>query len=391
MNYLGGLIFSNLHRVVRRTGRGAVFPLVVCMVLGVMFCPLVLADGVFDNATIASDGPAIAVDGVLGDAGPVHSFSHAIGGASNRILLVGTTAEGIGVAYDTVVTSVTYGGTAMNSIASAVANNGPGLLTTLYYLLHADLPAAGSYTVEVTYSTGPFSLTTAAISLSNFVQQAPEAMATSAAPDNTGTTTANITTVSAGAWLINMVGAGDYRLDGGFASSSGMTTRDSQEIGTQDAVIATLVVPVAGAQAITWTYVTPNRMGQVVAAFEAIPPIFSILPEGGTREIGDSHTFEVALFAPVGTVSHQWKKDGGDVGTDSPTLDLTDLQIVDSGEYWVVVSDGSAGSPYTTPMTTLRVVEELPTANLWALIALAALLLISGTYFVRRRLAPAAR
>lgn len=387
MNYKAGFIKIKNRCVVHRTGRGSVLPLAACMVLSALFCPVVLAQGVFVNATIASDGPAVGIDGVLGDAVSVFSFAHVIGGGSDRILVVGASAEGIGLAFDTVVTGVTYNGVAMTAVNSAVADNGPGLLATLHFLLESQLPAAGSNLVEVTYSTGPISLSVAAISLRGFVQQAPEAMAFSAAPDNTGTTTANITTVTDGAWLINLIGAGDWRVAAGdaFANSSAMTVRVSEERGTQDTAFATRIVGSAGAQAITWTYPSPNRMAQVVAAFEAIPPIFAILPQGGAREIGSSITFEVALFAPVGVVSHQWKKDGGDVGTDSPTLELTNLQLTDTGDYWVEVTDDNG--TFITPPTTLTVIESLPTAGLWGLVFLAVLLLVSGTYFAKRRLA----
>lgn len=390
MNIKIGFIKLGNHSVAHAL-RGSVLPLVATMALSAVFCPITFAAGAFDNASIASQGLALGIDGLpdgTTGAGPVITFQHVIGSGADRILLVGTVVEGPGAEADgwpTVLSSVTYNTVAMIEVDSVLADITTGMRVTLHYLLNADLPASGSHNVVVTYSSEDMiSVTAAAISLENFVQQAPEAMVTGSGA--TSPISADITTLTPNAWLVNIVGAGDEVSS--FTSSSGMTIRDTEKIGTQDTAIATRVIATPGLQSISWAYPTPNRMAQVIAAFEEIPdppPIFSILPSGGVREIGASHTFEVALANPVGSLTHVWKKDGAQVGPDAATYTLTDLQISDSGQYLVEVTDDTG--TYITNAVSLTVVEELPAAGSWALVFVAALLLLSGIYLVRRRVA----
>ncbi len=335
-----------------------------------------------DNVSIAADGPASGTDGILGDAGPVATFSHTIGGGSDRLLVVGTSAEGTGDPdYDIVVTGVTYNGVAMIDINSVEAENGPGMLGTMHYLLDGSLPAAGTYDVVVTYSEGTISAAFGAISLNGAIQQGPEAMASSASPDQSGTTTANITTLTEDSYLVNFSGSGNSV--NSFANSSGMSVELSVEIGTQELAIATKTVAAPGAQAITWTYDNPFRMAQVVAAFAAIPPVFSVTPTGGNKPIGGSHTFEVALASPDGAVSYQWKKNGTDIpGANAATLVLDELEESDAGAYVAVVTDSSG--TYTTNAAILTVGLTFPAAGLWGLLLVAALLLGTGIYLGRR-------
>ncbi len=320
--------YSNLgnHRVARHAVRGAVLSLVAAMVLSTVFCPVALAAGIVGNATIASDGPAADIDGVLGDAGPVVTFPHTIGSGANRILVVGTSAEGIGAAFDIVVTSVTYNSVTMFAAGSAVADNGPGLLATLHYLLDTDLPAAGTYDVVVTYSSGTISMSAAALSLENFVQQAPEALGSGAAPNNDGTFSTDITTVTADALLVNLIGAGDSRLVDGdfFTSNSGMTIRADEEIGTQDTAIATKAIATPGLQAISWDYPSPNRMAQTIAAFEALPspPTVTIARVGAT---------DSAFVDTTGSWTVDFSENVSGVTSDDFSLNETDTANASGG------------------------------------------------------------
>lgn len=79
-----------------------------------------------------------------------HSFSYALQKASgnNRLVVVVTTWED-NTTPD--VSSITFDGTAMTLVQSALAGTGYSQRTTMYYMLDTDLPAsAGSYTVVVT-------------------------------------------------------------------------------------------------------------------------------------------------------------------------------------------------------------------------------------------------
>lgn len=116
------------------------------------------------------------------------------------------------------------------------------------------------------------------------------------------------------------------------------------------------------------------------------PPEFSTQPQGGIRETGGMITFEVELAAPDGPVSYQWFKDGSTpVGADSPTLTLTTLTLLDSGDYHCVATDNAG--PHTSDTAVLIVVDDLPASNTLGFAALAAAiaLLAAGYLYWRGR------
>ena len=78
------------------------------------------------------------------------SWSHTIGGAADRALVVGVAVEDPTTA-DANITSVTYNGVALAAVPnSKISGGGTGIIQTqLFYLLSASLPAAGTYTVTV--------------------------------------------------------------------------------------------------------------------------------------------------------------------------------------------------------------------------------------------------
>lgn len=88
---------------------------------------------------------------------------------NNRMLWVAVNTR----AGDT-VTSVTYNGVALTQAAKV--SDPSGGFNYLYYLLEASLPAAGTYNVVVTQSSGTFIITTIA-SYTGAKQAAPEATA----------------------------------------------------------------------------------------------------------------------------------------------------------------------------------------------------------------------
>ena len=229
-----------------------------------------------------------------------------------------------------------------------------------------------------------------AISLENVAQGPPEATASNADAESVGLTdmSVEITTLTDGAWLIDALGDG-FGLDGGVHTRDPLvqTVRGTAEGGSNATVMSTYEVATAGATLTGYTIEAGGlRTGVAVAAFApGTPPVFSIQPQGATVIVGGSHSFEVALGSPV-SPTYQWKKNLGgadeDLGTAS-TLDLTNLQESDSGDYWVVITDD--GGPYTSDTAVLRVVTSVPTAQTWSLVFVALLLLASGAYFVRRR------
>jgi hypothetical protein len=66
-------------------------------------------------------------------------------------------------------------------------------------------------------------------------------------------------------------------------------------------------------------------------------------PENVEANTGDSAVFTVvATSTPTTTLSYQWTGPQGDVGTDSATLTITDVEAANAGGYYVTVSADGA-------------------------------------------------
>ena len=107
-----------------------------------------------------------------------------------------------------------------------------------------------------------------------------------------------------------------------------------------------------------------NAYGSITSSNAALvvlePPVITQYPASLTNAIGTSATFTVAASSEL-PISYQWHKDGTTLsdntkysGATSSTLTVNSLQIGDSANYWVEVSnaDGSAfASAYLTVVT----------------------------------------
>ena len=232
----------------------------------------VLASNVsgFSVTGVASGGGtgpcAIAIDSQSsGSAAGASSltFSHTIGGSSNRILVVGVSIETCNP-YET-VSSITYGGktlTPLNSAQVTSSNSCRGRVE-LYYLLEADMPGAGPFNVVVTATGLCDAVAAGAISLTSVAQQAPEASNTNANDAQT-TISTNITSLTDGAWLVDVVHSGN---PGTFTANSGQSVRYDQPSSTSEVAGSTLLVASAGNASLGWTNTGANRLAHAVAAF----------------------------------------------------------------------------------------------------------------------------
>src|SRR4029453_662020 len=74
------------------------------------------------------------------------SWSHTIGGGPDRALVVGVAVEDGGTT-DANITSVRFNGVALTAVPnSKISGGGTGIIQTqLFYLLNANLPAAGTF------------------------------------------------------------------------------------------------------------------------------------------------------------------------------------------------------------------------------------------------------
>lgn len=70
----------------------------------------------------------------------------------------------------------------------------------------------------------------------------------------------------------------------------------------------------------------------------AEPPAIVMHPASQSRVVGNTATFSVAV-AGTGPFTYQWRRDSIPIGPNTPTLELTDVRLVDAGDYTVVVSN----------------------------------------------------
>jgi len=120
----------------------------------------------------------------------------------------------IGSAYDMVVayaagfnppTGINFNGVAMTSAESA--NNAAGVNAAgIFYMLSAQLPGTGTYTVQATFASTDTNTETSvgAIALSGVAQQAPEASTFLAInPATSSATPVSLQTITDNAWVVD--------------------------------------------------------------------------------------------------------------------------------------------------------------------------------------------
>jgi prepilin-type N-terminal cleavage/methylation domain-containing protein len=218
------------------------------------------------------------------------TFSHSIGSGSNRILVVGVSFEDCDD-YPS-VTWITYNGQPLTLIDSGqvISGNGCGGRAELWYLLEADLPSTGAYNVVIGTSGTFDELVAGAISLENVAQQAPEA-SNSNSNDAQTTISTNITTLTDGAWLVDVVHSGNET--GDFVPSGGQTQRYQQVSGSSTGAASSKEVSTAGSTSAGWTSAGANRLAHVVAAFAPAGVAATC-----TSTVGDLVTLQITLRDP---------------------------------------------------------------------------------------------
>jgi len=152
----------------------------------------------FDSVSTASGGGSNTL-----------SWSHTIGSGSNRILIVTSAAEGDD-ATEHIITGVTYNGQGLTKAVSHVVGTTYRASSEIWYLLENDLPSAGSYTVQISFTASTIGYSAAAISFENVSQSAPEAMNTNDDGETGASSiTTSITTQTNGAWVVDVVASGN--------------------------------------------------------------------------------------------------------------------------------------------------------------------------------------
>jgi hypothetical protein len=208
-----------------------------------------------------------ASSGTSSTAGTSLSWLHTVGSGSNRVLIVGVCGLDNSTS-DLVISSVKYNGVNMTFVSgsSVTLTTSTSRKTELYYMLNSSLPAAGTYVVTVTYSGDVTNRTAGAVSLFGVAQQPREAVATKAQSDSISIST-DITTLTNGAWTVDIVGSGSA---GSFtATSSDMTERWDKSAGSSSAAGSTKAVPFATTTTMSWEQTGAYRLVHSIAAFTA--------------------------------------------------------------------------------------------------------------------------
>lgn len=208
------------------------------------------------------------------DFGSTLSWSHTIGSGDDRLLVVGVQAEcEDGNEARLPVQSIKYNDVDLTKADSAIIDTGYALSSELWYLLDAGLPAAGTYTIQVTYSGVIRARTGGSVSVSGATQAAPEDTATATATANPISATV---TASEGAWVFDSVGCGN---DAGTFTpqTAGMTKRYERQGSPGEPLWgcvgagSTIEASSPGTISPQWSCSSVNRMAQVAASFAPAP------------------------------------------------------------------------------------------------------------------------
>lgn len=191
------------------------------------------------------------------------SWSHTTGTATNMMLVVGVALEDTNTS-DMAITSVTYNGVAMTAAPNSLITNGSGTFNRaqIFYLAN---PATGARTVQVNFAGTVNGVTAGAITLSGVAAQAPQAVATNQVASGS-TITTNITTLTAGAWVVDVVGSGASSVSF-TTTTSGMTERYDRASNGTGGAGSTKAPAATGATTMSWTSSSGSRIVHSLAAF----------------------------------------------------------------------------------------------------------------------------
>jgi hypothetical protein len=102
--------------------------------------------------------------------------------------------------------------------------------------------------------------------------------------------------------------------------------------------------------------VTTRTTPLATLAVTNVPIFFATQPVGATRNPGSTHTFTVQVQGGnPGPYTYQWRRGNTVVGTNSPTLTLTNLTTADAGSYRCTVTSNGGGDSITSSAANLNV------------------------------------
>jgi methionine-rich copper-binding protein CopC len=225
---------------------------------------------VVNTPTIAFDAVETRING-----SPTSSlsWSHTIGSGTSRILIVSAGGEETGPVTNLPIADVTYAGKPLSqAVAKDVSGNEPGIgqqsdRIELWYILDKDLPAAGTYTVQVTFLAQVDAAGGASISLKNAKQGPPEATA-GASTGLSDTLSTYLTVPSDNSWLISSAIVG---YAGRFAPVDSQAEKFQLDLNTAVMVGSTKQVTVAGPNSMQVYHPLVHRIAQAVISLAPAP------------------------------------------------------------------------------------------------------------------------
>lgn len=216
----------------------------------------------------AGASAGISLDNVSSASGTTSplTFSHTVGSGSDRLLVVSVAVEDSPANAD--VTALTYNSVSLTKAVDRNVGTGTDMNVELWYMLDANLPSTGSYTVSITTAGAITDIIAGAVSVTGAAQQAPEATASN---DDGGAGNewieTQITTTTNGSWVFDVVGIGDASLT--FTANSGQAERYDLSGISSASASGNRPVPEAGTETINWTVdgTVSTRIAHALAAF----------------------------------------------------------------------------------------------------------------------------
>ena len=285
---------------------------------------------------------------ILNNAGSTQSWNHTCGAAANKLVV--TVGVGYGTLGTRTVSGVTYNGVALTNIAS---QDDGGFCRGEIWRLN-DPPTGSAYSIVVTYGgTGPDSAA-GAISFNG-------AAAAEGTPAGATNHTANpsITVAdSASGDIVVAVYASDIGPLGTSTESDTLIWEDEDVDGDCD--YATQRKTATGANTVLgWTAIDITGFGEWVIAAVAIkagsfgPTILSH-PAAVAADVAASAGFSVIATSSGGALHYQWKLNGTNVGSDSPSYSRTVISSDQRDSVTCDVSDNNGTTTSNAAILTLN-------------------------------------
>ena len=226
----------------------------------------------FSNAVITKD--AVSHASSSGSTGTL-TWQHTLGSGVSRgiVIAVGETDSLPSPDPYAVVNSVTFNGVYATPIPNSTIYGGTSgmVQAELFYLLESELPAAGTYTVQVNLAGPIAGISAGAVSLIGVNQGPPEAVATNKNTSGADLISTPITTLTNNAWVVDLVEDGDVAA---LTPNAGQTLAWQAEAASGTGGSSTEAVGTAGATTLGWAG-SANRLAQSLAAF---PPATATIP-----------------------------------------------------------------------------------------------------------------